>query len=248
MTDLSLKFSDTIKNGYAFSGPTVILGSAMYNKAVVKDVFVRLPLKMMNRHGLIAGATGTGKTYTMASVIAAAQRPALIMAHNKTLAAQLCQEFRAFFPENAVEFFISYYDYYQPEAYVPGSDLYIAKDSSSNEEIERLRHAATQSLLQRARNAGAHLGALCEQIHRQEGEPGVRRVLGVLALARKHGATVAEEAAQAALELGLPTYRFLRRYLERRTHVPLTLKQVDPLIRQLSIYRDLIDQKTGDLS
>ena len=73
-------------------------------------------------------------------------------------------------------------------------------------------------------------------------------VLGVLALARKHGATVAEEGAQAALELGLPTYRFLRRYLERRTHVPLTLKQVDPLIRQLSIYRDLIDQKTGDLS
>ena len=106
---------------------------------------------------------------------------------------------------------------------------------------------STQSLLQRARNAGVHLGALCEQIHRQDGEPGVRRVLGVLALARKHGAMAAEEGAQAALELGLPTYRFLRRYLERRTHVPLTLKQVDPLIRQLSIYRDLIDQKTGDL-
>lgn len=101
------------------------------------------------RYQTLLGATGTGKTFTMAQVIARAQRPALVMAHNKTLAAQLCQEFRAFFPENSVEYFISYYDYYQPEAYVPGSDLYIAKDSSSNEEIERLRHAATQALLQR---------------------------------------------------------------------------------------------------
>jgi excinuclease ABC subunit B len=101
------------------------------------------------RFQTLLGATGTGKTFTMAQVIAQAQRPALVMAHNKTLAAQLCQEFRAFFPENSVEYFISYYDYYQPEAYVPGSDLYIAKDSSSNEEIERLRHAATQALLQR---------------------------------------------------------------------------------------------------
>ena len=105
---------------------------------------------------------------------------------------------------------------------------------------------STQSLLQRARSAGPHLGALCERIHRQDGEPGVRRVLGVLSLARKHGAVAADEAARAALELGLPTYRFLRRFLERRTPVPLSLKQVDPLIRQLSIYRDLIDQKTGD--
>ena len=101
------------------------------------------------RFQTLLGATGTGKTFTMASVIARAQRPALIIAHNKTLAAQLCQEFRAFFPENSVQYFISYYDYYQPEAYVPGSDLYIEKDSSVNEEIERLRHAATQSLLQR---------------------------------------------------------------------------------------------------
>jgi len=101
------------------------------------------------RFQTLLGATGTGKTYTMASVIAESQRPALIIAHNKTLAAQLCQEFRAFFPDNAVHFFISYYDYYQPEAYVPGSDIYIEKDSSTNEEIERLRHAATQALLQR---------------------------------------------------------------------------------------------------
>lgn len=101
------------------------------------------------RFQTLLGATGTGKTFTMASVIQACQRPALVMAHNKTLAAQLCQEFRAFFPENSVQYFISYYDYYQPEAYVPQSDLYIEKDSSVNEEIERLRHAATQALLER---------------------------------------------------------------------------------------------------
>jgi excinuclease ABC subunit B len=101
------------------------------------------------RFQTLLGATGTGKTYTMASVIAETQRPALILAHNKTLAAQLCQEFRAFFPENSVQYFISYYDYYQPEAYVPGADLYIEKDSSTNEEIERLRHAATHALLER---------------------------------------------------------------------------------------------------
>jgi excinuclease ABC subunit B len=101
------------------------------------------------RFQTLLGATGTGKTYTMASVIQRMQRPALVFAHNKTLAAQLCQEFRAFFPENSVQYFISYYDYYQPEAYVPTTDLYIEKDSSVNEEIERLRHAATQALLQR---------------------------------------------------------------------------------------------------
>ncbi|HRI43741.1 MAG TPA: excinuclease ABC subunit UvrB [Fimbriimonadaceae bacterium] len=101
------------------------------------------------RFQTLLGATGTGKTFTMASVIQRLQRPALVMAHNKTLAAQLCQEFRAFFPENSVQYFISYYDYYQPEAYVPQSDLYIEKDSSTNEEIDRLRHSATQALLER---------------------------------------------------------------------------------------------------
>lgn len=101
------------------------------------------------RFQTLLGATGTGKTFTMASVIQESQRPALILAHNKTLAAQLCQEFRAFFAENSVQYFISYYDYYQPEAYIPGSDTYIEKDSSVNDEIERLRHAATTSLLQR---------------------------------------------------------------------------------------------------
>jgi excinuclease ABC subunit B len=97
----------------------------------------------------LLGATGTGKTFTMAGVIAEVQRPALVIAHNKTLAAQLCNEFREFFPDNVVEYFVSYYDYYQPEAYVPAQDLYIEKDSSINDEIDRLRHAATASLLAR---------------------------------------------------------------------------------------------------
>jgi hypothetical protein len=104
----------------------------------------------------------------------------------------------------------------------------------------------TEALLRRAHCAGRHIGSLCEQIHRNEGEPGVRRILGVLALAKKHGPAAVEDAAQAALEMGAPSYRFLRRYLERRPPVPLTLRQVDPLIRQLTLYRDLIDQKTGD--
>jgi excinuclease ABC subunit B len=97
----------------------------------------------------LLGATGTGKTMTMAATIEAVQRPALIMAHNKTLAAQLCNEFRTYFPDNAVEYFVSYYDYYQPEAYVPSRDLYIEKDSAINAEIERLRHSATASLFAR---------------------------------------------------------------------------------------------------
>ena len=97
----------------------------------------------------LLGATGTGKTMTMAATIETVQRPALILAHNKTLAAQLCNEFRTYFPSNSVEYFVSYYDYYQPEAYVPSRDLYIEKDSAINQEIDRLRHAATASLFAR---------------------------------------------------------------------------------------------------
>ena len=97
----------------------------------------------------LLGVTGSGKTFTMANVIANLNRPTLILAHNKTLAAQLCSEFREFFPENAVEYFVSYYDYYQPEAYIPGKDLYIEKDSSINDEIDRLRHSATSALFER---------------------------------------------------------------------------------------------------
>ena len=102
-----------------------------------------------SRGTTLLGATGTGKTMTMAGVIQEVQKPSLVIAHNKTLAAQLCNEFRTFFPDNAVEYFVSYYDYYQPEAYVPSKDLYIEKDSAINEEIDRLRHAATAALFAR---------------------------------------------------------------------------------------------------
>ena len=97
----------------------------------------------------ILGATGTGKTYVMAQIIQKINRPTLVLAHNKTLAAQLCTEFKELFPENAVEYFVSYYDYYQPEAYIPSTDVYIEKDSAINEEIDRLRHSATAALSER---------------------------------------------------------------------------------------------------
>ena len=106
-------------------------------------------VKQNKKHQILLGVTGSGKTYTMANVIARLKRPALVIAHNKTLAAQLCSEFQEFFPENAVHYFVSYYDYYQPEAYIPQTDTYIEKDATINEEIDRLRHAATSSLLQR---------------------------------------------------------------------------------------------------
>ena len=98
---------------------------------------------------VLLGVTGSGKTFTMANVIARLNRPTLVLAHNKTLAAQLCSEFREFFPENAVEYFVSYYDYYQPEAYIAHTDTFIEKDCSINDEIERLRHSATSSLFER---------------------------------------------------------------------------------------------------
>ncbi|HLD26308.1 MAG TPA: DEAD/DEAH box helicase family protein, partial [Candidatus Andersenbacteria bacterium] len=102
----------------------------------------------MSRQTLL-GVTGSGKTYTMAALIEKLQKPALIMSHNKTLTAQLTSEFKEFFPDNAVEYFVSYYDYYQPEAYVPRSDTYISKDANINEEIDRLRHAAMEAVLSR---------------------------------------------------------------------------------------------------
>ncbi len=102
-----------------------------------------------DRYQTLLGVTGSGKTFTMANVIQQTGRPALILAHNKTLAAQLCSELKEFFPENAVEYFVSYYDYYQPEAYIPRTDTYIAKDADINEEIDKLRHAATRSLFTR---------------------------------------------------------------------------------------------------
>ncbi|HMT09682.1 MAG TPA: DEAD/DEAH box helicase family protein, partial [Pyrinomonadaceae bacterium] len=101
------------------------------------------------REQVLLGITGSGKTFTIANLINETQRPTLVLAHNKTLAAQLYQEFKTFFPENAVEYFVSYYDYYQPEAYVPAADLYIEKEATVNEEIDRLRLSATRALFER---------------------------------------------------------------------------------------------------
>ena len=106
-------------------------------------------LRKDEREQVLLGVTGSGKTFTMAHVINTLQRPALIMAHNKTLAAQLYAEMKSFFPENAVEYFVSYYDYYQPEAYIAKSDTFIEKDSQINEQIDRMRHSATRSMLTR---------------------------------------------------------------------------------------------------
>ena len=101
------------------------------------------------RHQTILGVTGSGKTFTMACVVEKVQRPTLVVAHNKTLAAQLATEFKEYFPDNAVEYFVSYYDYYQPEAYLPRTDTYIEKDADINEQLDQLRHSSTRSLLTR---------------------------------------------------------------------------------------------------
>ena len=101
------------------------------------------------RHQTLLGVTGSGKTFTMANVVERVQRPTLVIAHNKTLAAQLATEFKEYFPNNAVEYFVSYYDYYQPEAYVPQTDTYVEKDADINDEIDKLRHSATRALLTR---------------------------------------------------------------------------------------------------
>src|SRR3989338_4505184 len=106
-------------------------------------------LKSGKKHQVLLGVTGSGKTFTMAKVIEQYQKPTLIISHNKTLAAQLYKEFKEFFPKNAVHYFVSYYDYYQPEAYIPHTDTYIEKDSKINEELDRLRHATTQALMSR---------------------------------------------------------------------------------------------------
>src|SRR5260221_8405993 len=112
-------------------------------QSLMRGVFDR------EQHQVLLGVTGSGKTYTMAKVIEQANRPALVMAHNKTLAAQLYHEFKSFFPHNAVEYFVSYYDYYQPEAYVPAADLYIEKEATINDELDKLRLSATRSLFER---------------------------------------------------------------------------------------------------
>src|SRR3989339_2066722 len=122
--------------------------SPMGDQPMAIDQLVR-GLNAGKRFQTLLGATGTGKTFVMAKLVEAIQRPTLVIAHNKTLAAQLFSEFKSFFPENAISYFISYYDYYQPEAYIPHSDTYIEKDAQINEEIEKYRHAATANLLTR---------------------------------------------------------------------------------------------------
>lgn len=122
--------------------------SPMGDQPQAIDALVR-GLRGGHKEQTLLGVTGSGKTFTMAAVLAQVNRPALVLAHNKTLAAQLCSEFREFFPENAVEYFVSYYDYYQPEAYIPTTDTYIEKDSSINDEIDKLRHSATSALSER---------------------------------------------------------------------------------------------------
>src|SRR5438477_10489700 len=112
-------------------------------EALVRGVLDR------EQHQVLLGVTGSGKTYTMAKVIEQANRPAIVMAHNKTLAAQLYHEFKSFFPHNAVEYFVSYYDYYQPEAYVPADDLYIEKEATINDELDKLHLSATKTLFER---------------------------------------------------------------------------------------------------
>src|SRR6516165_9998563 len=112
-------------------------------QALTRGVFDR------EQHQVLLGVTGSGKTFTMAKVVEAVNRPTLVLAHNKTLAAQHYHEFRSFFPGNAVEYFVSYYDYYQPEAYVPATDVYIEKEATTNEEIDKLRLSATRSLFER---------------------------------------------------------------------------------------------------
>src|SRR5438309_7771571 len=112
-------------------------------QALTRGIFDR------EQHQVLLGVTGSGKTFTMAKVIEALNRPALVLAHNKTLAAQLYHEFKSFFPDNAVEYFVSYYDYYQPEAYIPSSDVYIEKEATINDELDKLRLAATKSLFER---------------------------------------------------------------------------------------------------
>jgi len=144
-----MKFSVCAKGGFAVDHFELV--SEFKPSGDQPEAIEKLALGLENglREQVLLGVTGSGKTYTMASIIAKLNRPTLVLAHNKTLAAQLCSEFREFFPNNAVEYFISYYDYYQPEAYIAHTDTYIEKDSSVNEEIDRLRHSATSALFER---------------------------------------------------------------------------------------------------
>jgi excinuclease ABC subunit B len=153
-------------------------------------------LEAGNRHQTLLGVTGSGKTFTAANVVAALNKPALVISHNKTLAAQLYSEFKQFFPNNAVEYFVSYFDYYQPEAYIPRTDTYIEKDSSINEEIERLRHGDKLSAVPRRRyRRGKRFLHLWIGFTGRLREHGLRRQQRSADLAR----TAAREASRYAL-------------------------------------------------
>ena len=149
-----------------------------------------------DRYQTLLGVTGSGKTFTMANVIEQTQRPTLVLAHNKTLAAQLCSEFKEFFPENAVEYFVSYYDYYQPEAYIPRTDTYIAKDADINEEIDKLRHAATRSLFKRRDVIIVASVSLHLRPRRAGGVPGVRAQAS-----RRASSSAAREAVRRIVDM-----------------------------------------------
>ncbi len=156
-----------------------------------------------DKHQVLLGVTGSGKTFTMANVIARTQRPTLVLAHNKTLAAQLCAEFKEFFPNNAVSYFVSYYDYYQPEAYLPSTDTYIEKDASINEEISKFRHAATVNLLTR------------------------RDVLIVASVSCIYGLGDVEDYSKFAMELKVGEERKRDKLLRQLTDIQYTRSQMD---------------------
>ena len=207
------------------------------------------------RTQVLLGVTGSGKTFTMAKVIEATQRPALILAPNKTLAAQLYGEFKSFFPENAVEYFVSYYDYYQPEAYVPRTDTYIEKESSINEQIDRMRHSATRTLLERddviivasvsciygigsvetytAMTFGLEVGA------RRQPAPGARRPGGAAIQAHRHRISCA-----ASFRLRGDTLELFPAHLEDRAW---RISFFGDEIESIQEFDPLTGQKTGDL-
>jgi excinuclease ABC subunit B len=155
-------------------------------------------------HQTLLGVTGSGKTFTVANVIEQIQKPTLVIAHNKTLAAQLAQEYREFFPDNAVHYFVSYYDYYQPEAYIPHSDTYIEKEAQINEEIDRLRHASTQALL---RAATLSLSRRCRAFMRSARPRNIERSTSSLRSGQKNRSDLIRDLIAVYFERTSPTFR-----------------------------------------
>ena len=173
-----------------------------------------------DKHQVLLGVTGSGKTFTMAKLIESANRPALVLAHNKTLAAQLYHEFKGFFPENAVEYFVSYYDFYQPEAYVPAADIYIEKESTINDELDKLRMSATRSLFER-RDVIIVASVSCIY-----GIGSPEAYYGMLVTAGKGPADLARSAAPP---LRGHSVRTLRRFAPR--HIPRARRHASKFIR-----------------